>query len=84
VLALVIGFKANFLGLVTSSFTPVVFTVVGTTPKIPDAVIDDLISFAENSEEFAELIACNRSEAEAVMEELLSAEDQEEGSLVCN
>ena len=56
----------------------------GTTPKIPDAVIDDLISFAENSEEFAELIASNRCEAEAVMEELLSGEDQEEGSLVCN
>lgn len=60
------------------------FTIVGTTPKIPDAVIDDLISFAENREQFAEEIASNRSEAEAVMEELLSAEDQEEGSLVCN
>jgi hypothetical protein len=65
-------------------FTGGVFTVVGVSPKIPDAVIDDLISFAENSEEFAELIASNRSEAEAVMEELLSDGDQEEGSLVCN
>jgi hypothetical protein len=110
--ALVIGFKTNSLGLVTSNFIPLdpqggisgnftrifdaggnilfldfnagVFTVLGTTPKIPDAVIDDLISFARESEEFAEAVASNKSEAEQVMEELLDNKEQEQGSLVCN
>jgi hypothetical protein len=60
-----------------------VFTVLGTTPKIPDAVIEDLIAFSERSGELAEKIADNRSEAEAIMEELLS-EEQDTGSLICN
>ncbi|MCP4390037.1 MAG: filamentous hemagglutinin N-terminal domain-containing protein, partial [Gammaproteobacteria bacterium] len=109
--ALVIGFKTNSLGLVTSNFTPLVspsvngnftrvfdaggnilfinfnagvFTVLGTTPKIPDAVIDDLISFAKNSEKFTEKIANNKSEAEQIMNELLKDEEQGQGSLICN
>ncbi len=109
--ALVIGFKTSSLGLVTSSFAPLVsstvsgnfsrifdaggnilfinfnagvFTVLGTTPKIPDKVIDDLIGFAEKGDKFAEKVANNKSEAEQVMEELLNAEERERGSLVCN
>ena len=66
------------------NFNAGVLTVVGVSPRIPDAVIDDLIRFFENNEEYAELIASNRSEAEAVMEALLSEGDREEGSLVCN
>jgi hypothetical protein len=110
--ALVIGFKTNSLGLVTSNFIPLdpqggisgnftrifdaggnilfldfntgVFTVLGTAPKIPDAVIDDLISFARDSEEFAQAVANNKSEAEQVMQELLDNKEQEQGSLICN
>lgn len=85
------GISGNFTrvfdaggNILAFNFNAGLFTVVGVSPKIPDALIDDLISFAENREEFAELIASNRSEAEAVMEALLSEGDQEEASLVCN
>ena len=64
------------------NFNGGVFTILGVSPKIPDAVIDDLISFARESGELAEEIANNRSEAEAVMEELLK-EDADEDGLSC-
>ncbi len=63
-------------------FTGGVFTILGVTPVIPDAVIEDLIGFSEESEELIDEINDNRSEAEATLEELLE-EEEEEGSLVC-
>jgi hypothetical protein len=63
-------------------FSGGVFTILGTVPEIPDAVIDDLIGFSEESDELIDEIKDNRSEAEATLEELLE-EEEEEGSLVC-
>ena len=63
-------------------FTGGVFTILGTTPVIPDDVISDLVGFSEESEELIEEVSDNRSEAEATLEDLLE-EEEEEGSLVC-
>ena len=65
------------------NFNGGVFTVLGVTPDIPDAVIDDLIAFLESSDDINDVIASNVSTAEAIMEELLE-EEAEQGSLVCN
>ena len=58
------------------------FTILGTTPVIPDDVLSDLIGFGEESESLIEDLSDNRSDAEATLEELLEEED-EEGSLIC-
>ncbi len=58
------------------------FTILGTTPVIPEDVISDLVGFSEESEELIEEVSDNRSEAEATLEDLLE-EEEEEGSLVC-
>jgi hypothetical protein len=66
------------------NFNAGVFTVLGASPKVPDAVIDDLISFLDGSDELSEIINSNKSEADAVMEGLLEEGEEEQGSLVCN
>lgn len=58
------------------------FTVLGSSPKVPDSVIDDLIRFAGEGEEVADEIADNRSESEAAIEAMLD-EQQDGGELVC-
>ncbi len=88
----------NFTGGVSGSFAKVldaggnvlfidatggVFTILGASPASPDSVIDDLIAFAENSEELSYLVASNQSQADAIMEELLKEYDEEPGSLIC-
>jgi len=56
-----------------------VFTILGASPKLPDAVIDDLIGFAEEGDELADEIADNRSEADEVVQEILEKEAEEDG-----
>ena len=58
------------------------FTVIGTAPDTPDTVIDDLVSFLDESDDIDETVASNASEADAIVEEL-QKEDEEQGSLVC-
>ena len=66
------------------SFNNGVFTVLGVSPKVPDSVIGDLVSFIDDAATIEEIIASNASQAELVMEELLAEQEAEEGSLVCN
>ncbi|MDH3387312.1 MAG: hypothetical protein OEN02_05340, partial [Gammaproteobacteria bacterium] len=67
------------------NFNSGVFTILGASPKIPDKVIDDLISFLKkNGEQLAEEIARNRSQAEAIIEALLKEEAPGQDGLVCN
>jgi homogentisate 1,2-dioxygenase len=65
------------------SFANGIFTVLGSTPEVPDTVVDDLVSFLDDSEELDETVASNSSEADAIVEEL-KKDESEEGSLVCN
>ena len=63
-----------------------IFTIVGTSPKVPDAIIDDLIAFSSRGEALAEKIADNRAEIEALIEEMeqqLEQQQAEGGSLIC-
>ena len=58
------------------------FTVIGSRPDTPEAVIDDLVSFLDEIEDLNETVAHNNSVADAIVEELQEDEDGD-GSLVC-
>ena len=75
----VIDAAGNILQL---DFTGGEFTILGTSPEVPDSVIDDLLRFADKGEELAEEVADNRSEADVAIEAMLE-EQQEGGELVC-
>ena len=55
----------------------------GSTIETPESIVEDQVRFLDNLESLEELIKSNKSEAEAMTEELLE-ESEEEGSLVCN
>jgi len=61
-------------------------TVLGSPieiPDVPDSIVDDQVRFLDNLDTLNELISSNKSEAEAMIQELLD-ESEESGSLVCN
>ena len=83
------GVSGNFSRVVdaggnvlTVDFSGGVFRIVGSTPPIPDTVIDDLLAFLDESGQLTELIASNRSDAEIMLEMLLEQEE-EDSLLVC-
>ena len=57
--------------------------VLGLLIDVPDSIVEDQVQFLDNLESLKELIESNKSQAEAMTEELLD-ESEEDGSLVCN
>ena len=57
--------------------------VLGLLNEVPGTIVEDQVRFLDTLDTLNELIKSNKSEAEAITEELLD-ESEEEGSLVCN
>ena len=57
--------------------------VLGLLNDVPDSIVEDQVRFLETLDTLNELIKSNKSEAEAITEEL-RVEADEDGSLVCN
>jgi hypothetical protein len=58
-------------------------TVIGSAVEIPDSIVDDLVRFRNDSDSLNALVNSNKSEAEAMIEDLRD-QSEEDGSLVCN